>query len=601
MAYPYIWGIVENGEARIKYGDTEAKEVVLGKDDFAFVGGSISNLDELKRVTHAHGSAGAEELVCALFRQQGDQGLSLLKGDFVIVHWRGDGQALTLVRDKFGIHNIYYALLDKGSFIFSTRLRQLVHTSLVSKEIDPNALYMFFSLGIILPPRTIYQEVHSLEPGQYLRYQEGKVEKHTYFNFDLPGEKVEDRSWLVARCQQVLENAVRRACGEASKVGIYLSGGIDSALLLALARRGGKEVFAFSMGPWGETSSDLAYARLSASFNGVPHFEWHAAAKDLNHLPYIVALLEQPNSDPAALSYYLLAQEAKKHDIAVMLSGQSADTVIGAMHYLKYILWSERCRRYLPHHLSQLLLKLGRLLPEGRLKNQLSFLLTPGHCVDKLLYFKVGSFPRYKDRLFPFPGQMDESRVFQFIYDAANQKAESDLIDRLVYLDARFTEQQRCLEVLQKSANGVTVKLPFFDQEVVDFALKIPNKFRAEASWDKMVLRDAAKSLVHPQLYRKPKKALVFPTHKWFGDTLSERVLQYLKSSDFLNEFVRTDELVNIFRQRQYDYGDIIYRVLLLAIWYRLNFEFDSEVSRDTSLKEVLGFDLLGLEKSEPR
>jgi len=595
MAYPYVWGIVEDKRARIRCGDAGTKEAVLGEDDFAFVGGSISNLDELKETVKVNGSAGVEELVCALYRQRGYAGFSLLKGDFVIVHWQGDAQALTLVRDKFGIHNVYYVLLNNGAFAFSTSLRQLVNATPVSKEIDPNALYMFFSLGIILPPRTIYQNAHSLEPGQYLRYQRGKLEKCAYFNFDLPGEKVGDRSWLVARCQQVLENAVRRACGEVSKVGIYLSGGIDSALLLALAKQEDKEVSAFSMGPWGKTSSDLEYARLSASFNGVPHFEWHAKAKDLNHLPYIVALLEQPNSDPAALSYYLLAEEAKKRGIRVMLSGQSADTVMGAMHYLKYIYWSDRWQRCVPRRLNQALIKLSRLLPEGDLKNRLSFLLTPGHCADKLLYFKVGHFYHYKDRLFPFLERMDESRVFQFIYDSVDQKAESDLIDRLVYLDARFTEQQRCLEVLQKSADRVTVKLPFFDQDVVDFALKIPNKIRAEENWDKMVLRDAAKSFVHPQIYRKPKKALVFPTHQWFRDDLYERVLQYLASSDFLNEFIRVDELVDIFRQRQFDYGDIIYRVLVLAIWYRLNSETDFEASKDTTLEEALGFDLLGM------
>lgn len=593
MAYPYVWGMIEADRARIRCQDTG--EVVLGSKDFAFIGGSISNLDELPELAGVGEYHQPEELVGALYRKRGYGGLNLLKGDFVIVLWQGREQALTLVRDKFGIHNIYY-LLANGTFAFSTSLSQLVSTGLVGKDIDLNSLYQFFSLGVVLPPRTIFQKVSSVEPGQCIRFQAGKLETNFYFNLELPGEKFSDRRFLVERYRQLLTGAVSRSVEGADRIGVCLSGGVDSAFLLSLAKQEGrgKAVFAITIGPWGETSSDLAYARLSAGFSGVKQVERHVGVADLNHLPRVVALMEQPNFDTTALAFYLLAEEARKYGISLMLSGQNADTMMGAMPYVKYIYWSDRLQHYLTRRLSRALSRLSAWLPQGLLRNRLSFLLTPEHGVAKLLHFKTQLFYQYRDSLFPFLGRIDEAEIFQPLYDSVARIADSDIADVVIYWDEKFTEAPRCLEAMQKPADGVTVKLPYYDQDVVDFSLKVPNKVRAEEVWDKMLLRDAAKSLVHRQLYRKKMKSLTFPTHRWFGEILRERVPQFLAADNFLKEFVNIDQLSNIFRLRRFNYGDIIYQVLLLAVWYRINFEVSSEVTKDTTLEEVLGFDLLG-------
>jgi len=539
------------------------------------------------------------DVVCALYRQSGPEGFNLLKGDFVIVHWRGEAQELTLVRDKFGIYNIYYVQVDSGTLVFSTSLKQLANTGLVNKEIDLNSLYQFFSLGVILPPRTVYQRVHSVEPGQYVRCRDGKLEKHSYTDIELPREKTADREYLVKTCLQLLTGAVGRACEDATCIGVYLSGGIDSAVVLSLAKQEaqGKQVLAFTMGPWGESSSELNYARLSAEFSGVEQVEWHAGAKDLNHLPYMVSLLEQPNFDTAALSYYLLAKEAKKYGVTTMLAGQNADTIMGAMPYVKYIYWSQRWQRYVPRVFSSALNQFVPLLPKGHLRNRLSFLLTPRTYVEKLLYFKTGAFYDYKDALFPFLDRIEESGVFGPLYDSTVTLAEKDVVDRVIYLDEKFTEQPRCVEVMQKCTPEMAARLPFFDQDVVDFALRMPDKIRSEENWDKMVLRDAARHLVHPEIYRRYKKSLVFPTHVWFGEQLYDRVLRYLATANYLREFIDIDKLGEILRRRMFSYGDIIYQVLVLAIWYRLNITINFKVTPDTSLEDVLDFDLIGSER----
>ncbi|MBU2607826.1 MAG: hypothetical protein KKF26_00750, partial [Chloroflexi bacterium] len=476
MAYPYVWGIVERGKARVKVKNVEGEEVVLGHNDFAFVGGSISNLTELAEKAGVSGRPG--DVVCALYRQSGPDGFNLLKGDFIIVHWRGEAQELTLVRDKFGIYNMYYIQGDKGDLAFSTSLTQLANTGLVSNEIDLNSLYQFFSLGVILPPRTAYQRVHSVEPGQYVRYRDGTLEKHGYTDIELPREKTADRKYLVETCLQLLTRAVSRACEDATDIGVYLSGGIDSAVVLSLAKQEaqGKQVLAFTMGPWGESSSELNYARLSAEFSGVEQVEWHAGAKDLNHLPYLVSLLEQPNFDTAALSYYILAKEAKKYGVTTMLAGQNADTIMGSIPYVKYIYWSDRIQHYLTHRVSRVFGKFSTLLPQEKLRNRLSFMLTPEHCVTKHLYFKTQLFYKYKDDLFPFIKRIEEGEIFQPLYDSVAFIGNRDIADRIIYLDERFTEAPRCLEAMQKSADGMTVKLPYYDQDVVDFSLRVPNK-----------------------------------------------------------------------------------------------------------------------------
>lgn len=166
--------------------------------------------------------------------------------------------------------------------------------------------------------------------------------------------KNSNREVLVRKFYKTFEEAVAKRIGGVKKLGVFLSGGIDSGALLSVAKRldPNKKLYAFTIGPWGEGSSDLPYARINAEHSGGQLKEFYGSPKILGNLPEVIKLLGQPNSDTSSLVFYSLSKEARRHGVEAMLSGQNADTIMGAIHYVKTLKrWADLRRIIAPFDL----------------------------------------------------------------------------------------------------------------------------------------------------------------------------------------------------------------------------------------------------------
>jgi asparagine synthetase B (glutamine-hydrolysing) len=272
--------------------------------------------------------------------------------------------------------------------------------------------------------------------------------------------------------------------------------------------------------------------------------------------------------------------EAKRKGVELMLCGQNADTMFGAIPYVKTL---KRCGDL--HKMTapiKPLLKVASSILPATYKSRASFIVNYD-LPRSFLWLKTGFYrdpphsPRYTWLRGDFYETVDEKNLLNKI-KAFEIDLDGDIADRLILFDERYTEAPRCVEAIKKPASVETM-LPYYDETLIRTALQVPTKYRAESSWDKMILRDAFKPVVHPLIYKRPMKSLVFPLFKW----LEPEVLCNIKGDEFIENIVDLDFLVRERKNvKELLWAEVVFKTLVLFVWYDVFF------SKGTVSKKIL-------------
>jgi asparagine synthase (glutamine-hydrolysing) len=591
---------VRLGMRRLSIIDVEGSEQPLYNEDrtIAMVfNGEIYNYRELRaelvQQGHAFNTDGDGETLIHLYEQYGLDFFNKLRGMYAFALWDGPNARLLVAIDHIGMKPLYLAERD-GRLLFSSEVKALFADPSMRREIDLDVLDTYLSFGYPLGDETLFAGVRRLRPGHALIAERGSTRLFQHWSFPKPSATHDTRpeSEIIADARRLLAESVHLHLRADVPLGLFLSGGIDSAAILGLmAQEASGRIKTFTVGYQTATpDNELLHARRIAEHFNTDHHERVITAEDWwNTFEQYVYYHDEPNANPSAVSLMLLSELTAK-EVKVVLTGLGGDELFGGYMHHRAIPW-----------LMQTHARVGWLSPLG----------APLGAVERYYpafkrYRYVGALPTYLPRVRQALMSRDEGLRRMQSYDGM---VLTDSLRRRLYgsrlKSAWKTAQHKettYREILARSlrndpydtaqalvintwltgnallsqdktamAWSLEARVPFFDPALLAFAANLPPSLRMRAN--KYVLREAMRPLLPEFALERPKQPFGTPILNWFGSELQSRIeAVLLDESATVRELFDRDALEKLLRAHfsgRESHVELIFRLLTLELWAR--------------------------------
>ena len=547
---------------------------LAGRYELIFNGEIYNYLELRERLAREFGAQfeteGDGEAIVAGYHFLGPKIVRELRGMFAFLIWDSHERVLFGARDWFGIKPLFTYADERGTFFASEKKSLLdVARPETSADVDTTAVQHYLTLQYVPEPATMHSAVRRIESGTYFTLRPGEtLRTHRYFHPDFAIKPVSDADKLIRQITEALEDSVEKHMRADVTVGSFLSGGIDSTAVAALARRHNPKLLTFTTGFEREGYSEIDVAAESAKAIGVEHITKVVTAEEMMQtLPLIVWYLDDPVADPALVPLYFIAREARKH-VKVVLSGEGADELFGG-----YTIYREPISLkpfdYVPGSVRRGLGRLSAKIPEGTRGKDL--LRRGAIGIEERYYGNARIFrPDEMEGLFkafdPSVSYMDVTRK---LYEATTHLDDST---RMQYVDL-FTWLRG--DILVKAdkmtmANSLELRVPFLDTEVYAVGSSIPTDLKITKETTKYALRQALAQIVPPHVLHRAKLGFPVPIRHWLKDVMYEwaRAIITESQADELIDREAALRLLDAHRSGPHDYSRKIWTLLVLLIWH---------------------------------
>jgi asparagine synthase (glutamine-hydrolysing) len=539
---------------------------------------------ELERAGHRFRTQGDTEVLLHLYEEQGDRFAERLRGMFAIAIWDARRRRLVLARDRFGIKPLYYRATE-GELAFASELRALPRG-----EIDPDALEAFLAFNSIPAPLTIFREIRKLPPGHLLIWEDGRVDVRRFAR-PAPIEEIreDEEAELVEELRSRLRDSVRAHLVSDVPVGVLLSGGVDSALLAALAAEESSEALrTFSIGFEERSFDELAGARLVAERYGTQHRELVLRPDAALLLPALADAFDEPFADSSALPTYLVSQLAAS-DVKVALSGEGGDELFGGYYTYAADLLAARVGG-----LARLAGPLVERLPTSTSRASFDYkakrFVRAAHLppLERHHGWKEIFSPDLRAELTGGPSAFDPVDILRDRYretEGADELARLQDVDLGIYLvDDLLVKTDRA-----SMAHSLEARVPYLDTVVTNLALALPTRHKIRGLAKKVLLRKAAAPLLPREIVHGKKRGFSIPAAAWLRgelepfarETLSRETLQ--RQGFFSPEVVA--RLLDDHVAGRDDRSRQLWGLLAFTLWHERHVE---RAPQETSRPEVL-------------
>jgi asparagine synthase (glutamine-hydrolysing) len=327
-----VEGPVALGMRRLSIIDLAGGHQPISGEDGAVTtvfNGEIYNYRELQRelegLGHRFRTHSDTEAIVHAYEEYGPACVDRLRGMFAFAVWDRNKGELFLARDRVGKKPLYYTTTPGGAFVFGSELKCLLEHPEVQREVDPSAVDAYLTLGYVPDPLSIFRGIHKLPPGHRLTQRGGAVAVEPYWDFEYgPAEERPEGEYL-EELRALLDEAVRIRLVSEVPLGAFLSGGVDSSVVVGLmARHSSRPVKTFSIGFEEDSHDELKYARLAAKRFATDHHEFVVTPESCQVVDELVLHFDEPFSDPSAVPTYVVSKLARQH-VTVVLSGDGGD------------------------------------------------------------------------------------------------------------------------------------------------------------------------------------------------------------------------------------------------------------------------------------
>ena len=541
----YINHTVGLGHRRLSVIDTSENanqpfEILDGRYVIVF-NGEIFNYKALRKDLIAKGiqfkSDSDTEVLLHLYAHEGKSCLQKLNGFFAFAIYDSVEKSLFIARDRIGIKPLLY-FQDEFKFLFASEMSAMLALG-IDKEINQEALNYYLQLNYTPAPLTMIKGVNKLEPGQHIFIHNGKVEIKQYYN--LPDHQQHGEinyASTQTQLQEILERSVSRRMVADVPLGCFLSGGIDSSVITAVASSQTPSLKTFSIGFEGNKFFDeTQYAELVAKKFKTDHSTFKLTNEEItSHLPDIVDHIDEPFADSSAIPVFLLSKKTREH-VTVALSGDGADEIFSG--YNKHAAWWKMENAQKIKAAMQLAEPFARLLPKSRsgtisnaarqvVRFAKAMKLSPA---DR--YWFLASFTTQAQAKQMLKEQwIDYSQRDSWMGSMSNYKDVNDILR----LDTQFVLPNDMLKKvdLMSMANSLEVRVPFLDHELIDFVFGLPESMKIDGSMRKKILQDAYRHILPSELYNRPKKGFEIPLLDWLKSSLRNELQEYLFNQDLI-------------------------------------------------------------------
>ena len=504
--------------------ETEDGELVI------VFNGEIYNHRELRKELEQRGCRFATdhsdtEVLLHGWREWGEGMLQKLNGMWAFAIYDKRSRRIFLSRDRFGKKPLYY-FHRAGTFAFASELTALLKHPLAPHELSELSRVKFFAHGLLPAPNTPFSGIWKLPAGHNLIVEPDatacRVSRYWRFAIE-PEENGVAESSLAEELQEKLAQATARRLIADVPLGIFLSGGIDSSAVAALATRQipAADLRTFTIGFSEPTFDESAPARRMAEFLGTDHCEERLGlAEAIDFLPEIFDKLDEPQGDSSLLPTWMLCRFARRH-VTVALGGDGGDELFAGYDTFRAIRASEAYSRFVPRPLHAGLRMLAARLPVSHANISLDFKIKRtlrGLSYPPRLWNPVWLGALEPDDLARFTGShFGVEEIFSEAIEAWDACASDDLIDRTLQFYTEIYLQDGILAKADRASmmNSLEVRSPFLDMEVADFARKLPHRYKLRDGQTKYLLKRALRGLVPDDIIDRKKKGFGTPVGSW--------------------------------------------------------------------------------------
>ena len=472
------------------------------------------------------------------YEEWGEDLPARLNGMFAFAIYDKPRRRLFLARDRFGEKPLYY-LVRPGLFAFASELTGILEHPLASRSLDYRSVQKFFAHGYLPAPNALYEHCRKLPGGCHLTYDvaSGTVSISRYWRFSLePDERLTeaDDDRLADELRALLVQAVDRRLMSDVPLGLFLSGGIDSASVLGAVTelRGRDTVDTFTIGFTEPSFDESAHARsLAQALGSRHHDELLDLSKAENLIPHVLSNMDEPLGDGSILPTYLLSKFTRK-SVKVALSGDGGDELFAGYDPFKALGPAQLYERFVPENFHRILRRLVGKIPISTANMSLDFKLRRaliGLSYPQSLWNPIWLAPlepRDIDDIFEHP--LPPEDLYEEVLTLWHAGEGKDLVDRTLEFYTNFYLQDDILMKVDRAAmmNSLETRAIFLDNDLVEFCRRLPNRFKIRHGQRKYLLRRALRGLIPDEVLARPKKGFGIPLTNWLKSTPSEPPLE---------------------------------------------------------------------------
>lgn len=561
---------VEKGHQPLSY-ENERYWIIFNGEVYNY----IELRDELLKDGYTFETDSDTEVIIATYAKYKEKTAERLRGMFGFVIWDKQEKSIYGARDHFGIKPFHYA--EEDGVIYFASEKKSIYQILKKKELDEVSLQNYLTFQFVPDPDTMTKGIHRLAPGHYFTKKlDGPMEITRYWEATFaPVQKSEET--FAKEIKDALYDSVEKHMRSDVTVGSFLSGGVDSSIIVAIAREFNPKIKTISVGFEREGYSEIDVAKETADRLNVENISSIITPQEfMDEFPRFVWHMDDPLADPAAVPQFFLSEVARRH-VKVALSGEGADEMFGG-----YTIYNEpnslKTLTNLPNGLKKGLNHLAKMMPEGmRGKSFLERGTTPmeeRYVGNAKIFEEAEKQKLLKNYLAGHPYQ-DVTRPF---YDASKGY---DPIDRMQFIDIHTWLNGDLLLNADRTtmAHSLELRTPFLDKEVFKVARTLPSDIRIANGTTKYILRKAAESFVPDNVLYRKKLGFPVPIRHWLKDEMNEWAKGIIRES-------ATDHLIN----KQYvlqllddhcagkaDNSRKIWTVLTFMVWYKVYIETNQQ------------------------
>lgn len=547
--------------------------------------GEIYNFRDLRRRLegggHRFATDGDGETILHLYEELGTDCFSHLNGMFAIALWDRDRRRLILARDRLGQKPLYYAE-QPGRLAFGSELKCLAELADLPREVDPAAIDEFLTYQYVPYPGTIWKGIHKLPPGHFAVYENQRFRVERYWKCDLAHEVPISKPAAIEQLRALLEDSVRLRLQADVPLGAFLSGGVDSSLICAIAQGQRDEpVRTFSIGFPVKDFDETHYAQMVADALGTTHQRFEVAPSGVDIIDKLVWHYDEPLGDSSAVPTWYLS-ELTRREVTVALSGDGGDELFAGYDRYRALWMTRQLDRALP-----IRRMLGadwiQRLPDSTRQRSLirrgkRFCEALGQPPARRYMAWIQIFPErlraemYSDAMV---AQLPGDDPFEFFHSAWKRVGDRDVVscaslaDLQTYLPCDLMSKVD----IASMAHGLEVRQPMLDYRIVEFAASLPVGLKFRGGRGKLLLADAFADRIPRAIWKRPKMGFGVPIADWFRGPLRPMTHDLLLSSDArTGAYLRREIVARLVEDHETGRVNHCYRLwnlLVLEKWLR--------------------------------
>ena len=569
------------GHARLSILDLSKdanQPMVDSNRDYVLVyNGEVYNFKDIReslyRLGYKFKTNSDTEVILKGFMEWGVELFKKLNGMFAFAIYDKMKDRLYIVRDRFGIKPLYY-YYDKQNLIFASEIKAILKSKLVKKELSYQGLYEYMHFSTTLGESTFYSGIKKLKAGHYIEYHNKTINIYPYrLNYSVT-PSTDSLEEAIYNVRDLFEKSVKSQLVSDVPIGIFLSGGVDSTAITAFASKhySGK-LKTFSAGfDFDKGFNELPNAKfISEKFN-TEHYEFYIKGDDtVDVLERVNYYFDQPFGDAANIPLYLMSRELKgKHK--VVLQGDGGDELFAGYKYY-FRAKNERAFKLF----SKAITSFDFLIPKSsryyRMLRSMYAIVQKDRALIPARFYSQEMIKESSLNLFKkeYRDKLMEVNPFKYHLSFHEKFKNMDLLQELLYTDMNIILPDQYLEKVDRAtmANSLEIRVPFLDNNLVDYVMSLPSKYKVYGKEKKYLLKRAFEGVVPDKILYGKKRGFGVPFSYWLRSSMSDFMRDEISSSSIYTKDVSKVIDEHILGKR--DHGFLLWKILNLAMWLNRN------------------------------